>query len=105
MDALRHLHRPALCVHLPSSSAVMALSLTSTDIYHVSFTRDHRFIQASVYLIFLLELFQSIVAANQGWQVLVSGWGHPNNLEFPGWTFTALPIVSTISECLASASS
>ncbi|KAI0764678.1 hypothetical protein C8Q74DRAFT_1370609 [Fomes fomentarius] len=75
---------------------LFGISIVQLYIYHVSFTRDHRFIQASVYLIFLLDVFQSVVAANQGWQVLVSGWGRPDNLEFPGWTFTALPIVSTI---------
>lgn len=69
---------------------------TVTDIYHVSFARDHRFIQTSVYTIFLLDVFQSIVAANEGWQVLIAGWGRTVNIAYPGWTFIALPIVSSL---------
>ena len=84
----------------PSSSV---LSRVIADIYHVSFGfRDHRFIQVSVYTIFLLDIFQSIVAANEGWQTLIAGWGRPENLRFPGWTFIALPIVSTIGAWLRS---
>ena len=33
-----------------------------------------------------------------GWQVLVSGWGRPINLQFPGWSFAATPFVSGISQ-------
>ncbi|KAI0700689.1 hypothetical protein C8T65DRAFT_742017 [Cerioporus squamosus] len=75
---------------------ISVVQLSATDIYHVSFSGDHRFIQISAYAIFLLDVFQSIVAANEGWQVLVVGWGRSVNLEYPGWTFTALPIVSSL---------
>ena len=51
----------------------------------------------SVYTIFALDVFQSIVVACEAWQTLCAGWGRAVNLRFPGWTFTALPIVSSIS--------
>ncbi|EJF61575.1 hypothetical protein DICSQDRAFT_105720 [Dichomitus squalens LYAD-421 SS1] len=72
------------------------ISIVQLYIYHVSFPHDRRSIQAAVYLIFLLDIFQTIVAASEGWQFLVNGWGRQINLQFPGWTFTALPIVSSL---------
>lgn len=71
------------------------------DIYHVSFPNDRKLIQAAVYIIFLLDMFQSIVAASVAWRFLVAGWGRRVNFEFPGWTFTALPIVSSLGTCAA----
>ncbi len=52
----------------------------------------------SVYTIFALDIFQSIVAASEAWQTLCVGWGRPSNLQYPGWTFTGLPLVSGISK-------
>ena len=69
------------------------------DIYHVSFPRERFAIWASVYTIFALDIFQSIVVACEAWQTLCAGWGRPVNLQFPGWTFTGLPIVSSVSAC------
>ena len=71
--------------------------LPHLDIYHVSFPRDRFAVWASVYTIFALDIFQSIVVACEAWQTLCAGWGRSVNLQFPGWTFTALPIVSSIS--------
>ena len=68
-----------------------------TDIYHVSFPRERFALWASVYTIFALDVFQSIVVACEAWQTLCAGWGRPVNLQFPGWTFTGLPIVSSAS--------
>ncbi|TFK81603.1 hypothetical protein K466DRAFT_604365 [Polyporus arcularius HHB13444] len=75
---------------------LLGISVVQLYIYHVSFARDHRFIQTSVYTIFLLDVFQSIVAANEGWQVLIAGWRRTVNIAYPGWTFIALPIVSSL---------
>ncbi|KAE9387131.1 hypothetical protein BT96DRAFT_1081114 [Gymnopus androsaceus JB14] len=47
-----------------------------------------------VYAVFVLDIFQSVVVANVGWHTLCTGWGHPSALQFPGWTFSALPCVS-----------
>lgn len=66
----------------------------------MSFPRDRFAVWASVYTIFALDIFQSIVVACEAWQTLCAGWGRSVNLQFPGWTFTALPIVSSISGCL-----
>ncbi|RPD56572.1 hypothetical protein L226DRAFT_251716 [Lentinus tigrinus ALCF2SS1-7] len=75
---------------------LLGISVVQLYMYHVSFSQDHRFIQISAYTIFLLDVFQSIVAANEGWQVLITGWGRSVNLEYPGWTFVALPVVSSL---------
>ena len=75
------------------------ITTAAADIYHVSFPNDRQLIQAAVYVIYLLDIFQSIVAASQAWQFLVVGWGRRINLEYPGWTFTALPIVSSLGGC------
>ena len=100
MDAVRHLSCPALCVCPPASfplSSARSLMLV-LDIYHVSFPRERFAIVFSVYTIFALDVFQSIVVASEAWQTLCAGWGRPINLQFPGWTFTGLPIVSSVSE-------
>ena len=107
MDALRHFHRPAVYVLVIASGSTPfiprerhsdhVLRCPVSDIYHVSFPRERFAIWVSVYIIFALDIFQSIVVANEAWETLCSGWGRPINLQFPGWTFTALPIVSSIS--------
>ena len=79
-------------------SMVLSSSPPSLDIYHTSFSRDPLSIQLAVYGIFFLDVFQSIVVAAVGWQVLVAGWGRPVNIEFPGWSFAATPFLSGVSE-------
>ncbi|KAH9933136.1 uncharacterized protein BXZ73DRAFT_89798 [Epithele typhae] len=75
---------------------LFGISTVQLYIYHVSFPRDRFAIRASVYTIFALDIFQSIVVACEAWQTLCAGWGRPVNLQFPGWTFTGLPIVSSV---------
>src|ERR1700749_5104919 len=53
---------------------------------------------APVYLIFGLDIFQSVVAASMGWHIMCAGWGRTNNLVRPGWTFSAIAAVDGISE-------
>ncbi|KAI1790129.1 hypothetical protein LXA43DRAFT_891511 [Ganoderma leucocontextum] len=75
---------------------LFGISVVQLYIYHVSFPRDRFAVWVSVYTIFVLDIFQSIVVASEAWQTLCAGWGRSVNLQFPGWTFTALPIVSSI---------
>ncbi|KAM5543780.1 hypothetical protein V8D89_002397 [Ganoderma adspersum] len=75
---------------------LFGLSIVQLYIYHTSSFRDPISIRAAVYGIFALDVFQSIVVAAVGWQVLVSGWGRPINLQFPGWSFAATPFISGI---------
>nr|VWO95644.1 Non-canonical non-ribosomal peptide synthetase FUB8 (EC (Fusaric acid biosynthesis protein 8) [Ganoderma boninense] len=75
---------------------LLGISTVQLYFYHVSFPNDNRLIQTAVYVIYLLDIFQSIVAASEAWQFLVAGWGRQINIDFPGWTFTALPIVSSL---------
>lgn len=55
---------------------------------------------SEVYVVFALDIFQSVVIAALCWHTLVSGWGRGSALIFPGWTFIALPIVSGIGKYL-----
>ncbi|KAI0712238.1 hypothetical protein C8Q76DRAFT_651614 [Earliella scabrosa] len=75
---------------------LFGISIVQLYIFHVSFPKERRAILVSVYTIFALDIFQSIVVACEAWQTLCAGWGRPINLQFPGWTFTGLPIVSSI---------
>nr|VWO95456.1 Beta-glucosidase (EC [Ganoderma boninense] len=80
---------------------LFGVSVVQLYIYHTSFFRDPISIRAAVYGIFALDVFQSVVVAAVGWQVLVSGWGRPINLQFPGWSFAATPFVSGITSVQA----
>ena len=88
-----------LCTSPHARRQSSPVTTAGVDIYHVSFPNDRWFIRDAVYIIYLLDIFQSIVAASEAWQFLVAGWGRQINLEYPGWTFTALPIVSSLGEC------
>ncbi|PIL27201.1 hypothetical protein GSI_10345 [Ganoderma sinense ZZ0214-1] len=75
---------------------LFGVSIVQLYIYHTSFSRDPLSIQIAVYGIFFLDVFQSVVVAAVGWQVLVAGWGRPVNIEFPGWSFAATPFLSGV---------
>ncbi|KAH9933145.1 uncharacterized protein BXZ73DRAFT_101112 [Epithele typhae] len=75
---------------------LFGVSAVQLYIYHVSFPQERPLIWASVYIIFILDLVQSVVVSGQTWDALVAGWGRPVNLEFPGWSITGLPLVSSI---------
>lgn len=62
--------------------------------FHNGFANYNRI----VYVIFVLDIFQSVVVAANAWHLLCSGWGRETALIFPGWTFIALPIVSGIGD-------
>ncbi|KAJ3970846.1 hypothetical protein EV361DRAFT_992933, partial [Lentinula raphanica] len=78
------------------SWCLFGISIVQLYIYHLSFPLDSYIMKGTVYIIFVLDVFQSIVVATSGWHTLCTGWGHPSVLQFPGWTFIALPCVSGI---------
>lgn len=98
------------------SKSVLRSDLFASDIYYLSFPNDPLIIQGSgvlwegtssityhllvcsVYTVFVIDIFQSVVVAVTGWHSLCSGWGHQSALTFPGWTFSALPCVSGIGK-------
>ena len=69
----------------------------AADIYYVSFTSERLLITCSVYVIFALDILQSVIATVLGWQILCRGWGRPVVLENPGWSFPWTPIITGIS--------
>ena len=50
----------------------------------------------AVYMLFVLDTFQSTVTCALTWSAMCSGWGRPEALEVPGWGFSAIPAVSGI---------
>ncbi len=69
-----------------------------SDIYHVSFPKDRWAITATVYIVFFLDLLQTIFCGLEAWEILCAGWGRPINLQFPGNSFVILPMISSISK-------
>ncbi|KAI0035391.1 phosphatase inhibitor-domain-containing protein [Vararia minispora EC-137] len=71
------------------------VSCVQLYLYHVSTYNDRTWIQVSVYIIFVMDSLQTVVSAFMGWGYLCSGWGHMSALTFPGWTFVAIPMISS----------
>ncbi|KAF5343942.1 hypothetical protein D9756_005762 [Leucocoprinus leucothites] len=76
------------------SYCVLGISIMQLYLYHLYFPNDQRWIKTLVYTVVALDVFQSVVVAENCWHSLVSGWGREEDLLFPGWSFIALPIVS-----------
>ncbi|VDC04854.1 unnamed protein product [Peniophora sp. CBMAI 1063] len=72
------------------------ISCVQLYIYYVSFSKENRWIVGSVYGVFLVDLVHSVVVAARGWRFAVAGWGRPELIEFPGWTFIVVPGVSSL---------
>ncbi|KZV70518.1 hypothetical protein PENSPDRAFT_439432 [Peniophora sp. CONT] len=75
---------------------IFGISCVQLYIYYVSFSKENRWIVASVYGVFLADLVHSIAVAAQGWNYAVAGWGRPEHLEYPGWTFSVVPGMSSL---------
>ena len=46
----------------------------------------------TVYWVFFLDIFLTVVGGAMGWHVLCAGWGRQTNLVQPGWTFSAIGV-------------
>ncbi|KAI0770377.1 hypothetical protein C8Q74DRAFT_895926 [Fomes fomentarius] len=76
------------------SCLLFGISVVQLYIYYTSYPNDRRGIRLSVYGIFLLDILQTIVSADSAWDTLCSGWGRPINIQFPDWSYYALPMIS-----------
>ncbi|KAI0683734.1 hypothetical protein BC835DRAFT_1423012 [Cytidiella melzeri] len=78
--------------------AFLLFGISIMQLYQYSMTsnRDHLSIRVSVYTVFLLDIFQSIVVAAQGWYALGLGWGRPLALLQLNWTFGTVPAITGI---------
>ncbi|KAI0321909.1 hypothetical protein OF83DRAFT_1168055 [Amylostereum chailletii] len=72
---------------------LMGISTVQLYLYHISFRDDRKVIVALVYVVYVLDIFGTVVAASMGWHVLCAGWGRTINLATPGWTFSAIGAV------------
>ncbi|KAI0687621.1 hypothetical protein BC835DRAFT_1522769 [Cytidiella melzeri] len=75
---------------------LFGISIMQLYRYSMANNRDHLAIKLSVYIVFLLDVFQAIVVAAQGWYTMLSGWGRPVALIQLNWTFGAVPAVTGI---------
>ena len=71
---------------------------SALDIYHVSFREERLAIRVAVYLLFLLDIAQSVAVTEQAWQMVGNGWGRLDVLNQADWSFVAIPIISGLSE-------
>lgn len=78
------------------SFCLYGISIVQLYIYYLSFPGDMLWIQITVYMLFVLDTFQSTVTCALTWSAMCSGWGRPEALEVPGWGFSAIPAVSGI---------
>jgi hypothetical protein len=51
-----------------------------------------------VYVVFALDILQTVFATHCAWGMLVHGWGDPNILIHPPWSSFTFPIMTGISE-------
>ncbi|KAI0313149.1 hypothetical protein OF83DRAFT_1142702 [Amylostereum chailletii] len=76
---------------------LFGISIVQVSVYYTTFPRDRLKTKVSVWCIFLIDIFQSIVVAGAGWDTLCSGWGRPSVLDLPTtWTVSGIPISSGI---------
>ena len=54
-----------------------------------------------MYVIFLLDVFESAATWTLAWHALCTGWGLASFLIYPGWSLSALLVVVGVSEYLS----
>ncbi|KAE9403047.1 hypothetical protein BT96DRAFT_990691 [Gymnopus androsaceus JB14] len=74
------------------------------DGYKVKFTGKVRIhlekinhLVGTVYGLFAIDTWHTVAITSIAWSFLVSGWGDPNSLQFTGWGFALLPLISGLS--------
>jgi len=78
------------------SFMLFGISIVQLYLYNLQFSGDKPLVQITVYMVFILDIFQSVTVWALAWHALCTGWGRVAALTFPGWTFSAVPAVSGI---------
>ncbi|KAF8804054.1 hypothetical protein BYT27DRAFT_7194774 [Phlegmacium glaucopus] len=78
------------------SYMLFGISIVQLYLYNLRFSGDKLLIQITVYMVFVLDIFQSVSVWALAWHALCSGWGRMVALTFPGWTFSSVPAVTGI---------
>ncbi|KAF8326565.1 uncharacterized protein EI90DRAFT_3069705 [Cantharellus anzutake] len=68
-------------------------------VYYVSFPKDSRWIKILVYTLFFIDTLQTALTTHNAWHFLAKGWGDPEALIKPGWSWIAVPLISGIVSC------
>ncbi|KZT24881.1 hypothetical protein NEOLEDRAFT_1134577 [Neolentinus lepideus HHB14362 ss-1] len=62
-------------------------------LYMMHYPKDRISTKAIVWSVLLLETIATAFATNSAWDELVSGWGDPDTLLHPAWSFSIAPAV------------
>ncbi|KAF8530253.1 hypothetical protein BU17DRAFT_35548, partial [Hysterangium stoloniferum] len=60
---------------------LLGLLVNQVYVYYLCFPKDARYIKGIVYTILVLEIAQTCILSSDGWQWLISAWGHPEQLQ------------------------
>ncbi|KDQ21475.1 hypothetical protein BOTBODRAFT_182798 [Botryobasidium botryosum FD-172 SS1] len=71
---------------------LFGLLILQVYIYYLSFPKDHRYIKALVYTVFVADCLQTIITAHSAWQFFSTGWGDVNVFQEPSWSWIAVPL-------------
>ncbi|TFY79283.1 hypothetical protein EWM64_g4729 [Hericium alpestre] len=66
-------------------------------LYYLSFPTDNLWIKITVYGLFIVDTFHTVIVTDVGWSFLCKGWGDLNALRFTSWGFDITPLVSGIA--------
>ncbi|KAK7439524.1 hypothetical protein VKT23_017453 [Stygiomarasmius scandens] len=71
----------------------MGIVIVQVYIYYMSFPQDRLWMKASVYILFALDIIQTVAMTSSTWSFLVSGWGRPEHLHLTEWGFAFIPMI------------
>ncbi|TFY81198.1 hypothetical protein EWM64_g2814 [Hericium alpestre] len=60
--------------------------------YYLSFPKDRTWIKFTVYGLFIIDTFHTVIVTDVGWSFLCTGWGDLNALRFTSWGFNIIPL-------------
>ena len=73
------------------------MTITDTDLYHISFPKDSCKLKAIVGSAYFLEVFQVISISYEAFRVYAKGWGDFDAFDAVGFDWFSAPILIAIS--------
>ncbi|KAJ7032515.1 hypothetical protein C8F04DRAFT_1235299 [Mycena alexandri] len=77
--------------------ALLGVLLFQVGIYRSAFPKDSSISKALVWIIFFIEILETISNTRDGIRVFGTGWGNPEVVDQVGWAFFSVPIIGSIS--------
>ncbi|KAI0647281.1 hypothetical protein C8Q79DRAFT_1009394 [Trametes meyenii] len=75
---------------------LFGILIVQTYTYYLSFPEDPKRLKAFIYILFLLECIQIIMATHDAFEVLGAGWGNFAALNSPQWLWFDTPVMGGI---------